>query len=134
VAASLLVAVGFSLLAAQPNLILFGTVGFFAGSVIAPLFASSDNVIQRSVKKDQLTEGLAWLRIGIGIGVGAGAWLAGGLIEKTGASAGLALAGGSAVLVAVAALATIPWLRSVRGADADAVDFEIEAPPVPPSF
>lgn len=134
VAASLLVAAGFSLLAAQPNLILFGTVGFFAGSVIAPLFASSDNVIQRSVKKHQLTEGLAWLRIGIGIGVGAGAWLAGALIEKTGARAGLALAGGSAALVAVAAVATIPWLRSVRGADTEAVDLEIEVPPVPPSF
>jgi predicted MFS family arabinose efflux permease len=136
VVVSLLVAAGFSLLAAQPNLVLFGAVGFFAGSVIAPLLASSDNVIQRSVKKDQLMEGLAWLRIGIGIGVGAGAWLAGALIEKTGARAGLALAGGSAVLVAVAALATIPWLRTVRGADADAdgIDLEIEAPPVPPSF
>jgi hypothetical protein len=34
----------------------------------------------------------------------------------------------------VAAVATIPWLRSVRGADADAADLEIEVPPVPPSF
>ena len=134
VAVSFLVAAGFSLLSVQPNLILFGAVGFFAGSVIAPLLASSDNVIQRSVKKGQLMEGLAWLRIGIGIGVGAGAWLAGGLIEKTGARAGLALAGWSAVLVAVAAVATIPWLRTVRGADASAAEVEIEAPPVPPSF
>lgn len=135
VVASLLVAAGFSLLAVQPNLILFGAVGLFAGSVIAPLLASSDNVIQRSVKKHQLMEGLAWLRIGIGIGVGAGAWLAGGLIQETGARAGLALAGGSAALVAVAALVTIPWLRSVRGAESDVAEDEpVGAPALPPSF
>lgn len=134
VVASLVVAVGFSLLSVQPNLLLFGLVGFFAGAAIAPLLASSDNAIQRSVKKHQLLEGLAWLRIGIGIGVGFGAWLAGALIEKSGARAGLALAGGAALLVAVTALATIPWLRSVRGAAADAVILDIEAPPIPPSF
>jgi len=134
VAVSFLVALGFSLLSIQPNLILFGAVGFFAGSAIAPLLASSDNVIQRSVRKDQLMEGLAWLRIGIGIGVGAGAWLAGGLVQTTGARAGLSLAGAAAVLVAVAAVVTIPWLRAVRVADADVVELEIEVPPVPPSF
>jgi hypothetical protein len=134
VAISILVAGGFSLLALQPNLVLFSIVGFFAGATIAPLFASSDNVIQRSVKKHQLMEGLAWLRIGIGIGVGAGVWMAGALIEARGARAGLMLAGGSALLVAVAAVATIPWLRSVRGHDAGPVDAAIDAPPVPPNF
>jgi predicted MFS family arabinose efflux permease len=134
VTVSLFVAAGFSLLAAQPNLISFSAVGFFAGASIAPLLASSDNVIQRSVKKHQLMEGLAWLRIGIGIGVGAGAWLAGALIETRGARAGLALAGGSALLVAVTALATIPWLRSVRGREEAPVDAAIDAPPVPPNF
>jgi hypothetical protein len=131
---SLLVAAGFSLLAIQPNLVLFSVVGFFAGAAIAPLLASSDNVIQRSVKKHQLMEGLAWLRIGIGIGVGVGAWFAGALVEQNGARAGLMLAGGSALLVAVAAIATVPWLRTVRGQDAGPVDAAIDAPPVPPSF
>ncbi len=134
VAVSLVVAAGFSLLAVQPNLVLFSVVGFFAGTAIAPLLASSDNVIQRSVKKHQLMEGLAWLRIGIGVGVGAGAWLAGALIETRGARSGLTLAGGSALLVAVSALATIPWLRSVRGHDEGPVDAAIDAPPVPPNF
>ncbi len=134
VVVSVLVAVGFSLLAVQPNLVLFSAVGFFAGATIAPLLASSDNVIQRSVKKHQLMEGLAWLRIGIGIGVGAGAWLAGALIEAKSARAGLTLAGGAALLVAVTALATIPWLRFVRGQDAGPIDATIDAPPVPPLF
>jgi hypothetical protein len=134
VAVSVLVAAGFSLLAVQSNLVLFSLVGFVAGGTIAPLLASSDNVIQRSVKKHQLMEGLAWLRIGIGIGVSAGMWMAGALIETQGARAGLALAGGSALLVAVAALATSPWLRSVRGHEEAPVDAAIDAPPVPPNF
>lgn len=115
VGASVLVALGFTVMALQPTLVLFAIVGFFAGAVIAPLLAGTDTTIQRAVRGDQLTEGLAWLRIGIGIGVAAGAWAAGVLIETQSARAALALAAVAAALVAVAALSTIPWLRAVRG-------------------
>ncbi len=109
---STLVAVGFSTMTSMPNLVLFSVVGFFAGAVIAPTITSTDNIIQRAVKSDQLTEGMAWLRIGIGTGVAAGAWAAGYLIESTNARAGLTLAGGAAILVAVVAFAIFPILRT----------------------
>ncbi len=132
--ASCCVAVGFAILAVQPNLVLFSLVGFFAGSAIAPLIASSDNAIQRSVHKSQLMEGLAWLRIGVGIGIAVGAWLAGALIESAGPRAGLAVSGGAAVLVAVCAIATTPWLRSIREGTNHPVDAAVDSPPLAPNL
>jgi len=72
-------------------------------------------VVQRVVARDQITEGMAWVRIGIGIGVAAGAWGAGFLIQNQGARYGLLLAGAAAVLAFVTALATIPLLK--KGTD-----------------
>ncbi len=133
VAGSLLAAIGFWAMALMPNLGLFSLCGFFAGATIAPLIAGSDNAIQRSVKKAELVEGLAWLRIGIGIGVAIGAWLAGALIERSGAQGGLALTGLSAVFVAVAALAVSPWLGHRLGKRARPVDIHVESPPAQPA-
>lgn len=111
VTASCLAALGFAIVVLMPNVYAFAAFGFFAGSTVAPIFASSDNAVQRSVRRDQLTEGMAWIRIGIGIGVAIGAWIAGHLIESDGARAGLYASGAAALAVAVVALAAIPWLR-----------------------
>ena len=75
--------------------------------------AGIDNVVQRTVAPAQLTEGMAWLRIGLGIGVAVGAWSAGATIDAGGARDGLYLTaiGGALVLVA-SALAWRP-LRQV---------------------
>lgn len=129
---AMLAAIGFGAMSFMPTLWLFSFVGFFAGATIAPLIASSDNVIQRSVKKDQLTEGLAWLRIGIGIGVAIGAWLAGALIERDGARGGLVVAAGAAAIVAITAIAVSPWLKDRHGEATTDVDSFCEHPPVQP--
>ncbi|MBN2176347.1 MAG: MFS transporter [Demequinaceae bacterium] len=134
VAGSLLAAIGFWAMALMPNLGLFALCGFFAGATIAPIIASSDNAIQRSVKKAQLTEGLAWLRIGIGIGVAIGAWVAGALIERSGAHGGLAFTGVAAVFVAIAALAVSPWLGHRLGKRTPPADVYVEPPPAQPAI
>ncbi len=134
VMASYVIAIGFSLLSFQNTLVTLAVVGFFAGCVIAPLFATADATIQQSVRQDQLTEGLAWSRIGIGVGVGVGAWLGGALIDGTGARAGLHFSGGAAILVALTATATIPWLRAVRHRRVRVDEVFVEGPHVPPSI
>ena len=110
-----LLAVGFLSLGVAPNLLVFTVIGFFAGATIAPTMTNVDSVVQRVVARDQITEGMAWVRIGIGIGVAAGAWGAGFLIQNQGARYGLLLAGAAAVLAFVTALATIPLLK--KGTD-----------------
>jgi MFS family permease len=129
---SVLAATGFGVMSFMPNLGLFAACGFVAGATIAPLIASSDNAIQRAVKKEHLTEGLAWLRIGIGIGVAIGAWLAGIFIERSGARGGLTLAGVSAAIVALSAFLVAPWLghRIIRRVPR--LDVYVEPPPVQP--
>ena len=106
-----LLAIGFASLSFAPNLLIFSVIGFFAGATVAPTITNSDTVVQRTVARDQITEGMAWLRIGIGIGVAAGAWGAGFLIQEYGARQGLWLAGGAAILTFLIALATMPLLK-----------------------
>jgi MFS family permease len=138
-----LVGVGFVALGFAPNLLIFSVIGFFAGATIAPTMTNIDSVVQRVVKSDQITEGMAWVRIGIGIGVAFGAWAAGWLIQNEGARYGLAVAAASAVLVFVLAVATVPLLK--RGTDREgegdgdaetprdpASALLVENPPVPP--
>lgn len=108
-------AAGFVALSTAPNLITFAVIGFFAGATIAPTITNSDTVVQRVVERGQITEGLAWLRIGIGIGVAIGAWAAGYLIEQEGARWGLYFAAASGVLTFLFAMAVIPLLK--RGTD-----------------
>jgi len=132
VAGAVAAAVGFCAMALMPNLVLFGLVGFLAGTTLAPLIASCDNVVQRSVKKHHLTEGLAWFRIGIGIGVAIGAWVAGILIEKSGSSGGLSVAAVAAVLVAVTAIMVSPLLGHRFRLRSRRVDVYVEHPPVQP--
>lgn len=120
---------GFVALSASPNLIAFGIIGFFAGATIAPTMTNTDTVIQRVVERGQITEGLAWLRIGIGIGVAVGAWAAGWLIENEGSRAGLLFAAGAAVLTLLIAVAVIPLLK--RGTDREG-ESSIEKEPLAP--
>ena len=105
------VALGFAALAFSPNLIVFAVIGFVAGATIAPTMTNVDNVVQRVVARDQITEGMAWVRIGLGIGVAIGAWAAGYLLDHNGSRWGLGLAACAGVLTLAIAVATIPWLK-----------------------
>lgn len=111
VIASILLAVGFVALANMPNLWLYAGIGFVAGLAIAPSITSMDSVAQRVVKQSQLTEGMAWLRIGLGAGVALGSWVSGRVIDQAGHAAGLQVMAWSALGVAVFAIAGSPWVR-----------------------
>ena len=110
-----LLAVGFGLLGIAPNLLIFSVIGFFAGATVAPTITNVDSVVQRTVARDQITEGMAWVRIGIGIGVAGGALAAGILIQEYGARHGLWFAAGAAILTFLIALATVPLLKRGTG-------------------
>ena len=103
--------ISFVVMSFMPTLWLYAIVGFLAGMTIAPTITSQDSVVQRLVKQSQLIEGMAWLRVGVGVGVAFGSWLAGRLIDTSGHRAGLWLVAGSAIGVAVLALAGGWWVR-----------------------
>lgn len=104
-------ALGYVALSTAPNLIVFAGLGFLAGVTIAPTMTNIDTVVQRVVRRDQITEGMAWVRIGMGIGVAAGSWLAGIALDRADARTGLAVAAAAGVLTLITAVATIAWLR-----------------------
>jgi len=139
-------AVGFTALAFSPNLLVFAVVGFLAGLAIAPTLTNADTVVQRVVKRDQITEGMSWLRIGMGVGVAIGAWAAGYLVDERGAHAGLWMSAGAAIAMVGIALATAAVIR--RGTERPGVrdtqdvhppsqrdpDEWVEQPPVSPNI
>ena len=108
---SLLLGVGFVVLANMPNLWLYAGVGFVVGMTIAPSITTQDSIAQRVVRQSQLTEGMAWLRIGLGAGVAFGGWMSGRLIDQFGHGAGLQVMGWSAAAVAVFAVVGVPFVR-----------------------
>ncbi len=136
-------AVGFSALTLSTGMVMFAVIGFVAGAAIAPTLTNTDTIVQRVVKRPQITEGMSWLRIGMGVGVAFGAWVAGYLVDNVGAQAGLYLAAGSAAaMVGIAVLAS-PVIR--RGTDRPgAPDAHspalkdpgewVEQPPIPPNL
>ncbi|WP_082092326.1 MFS transporter [Demequina pelophila] len=137
-------ALGFGALSLSGNLLVFAVLGFVAGIAIAPTITNADTVVQRVVRRDQITEGMAWLRIGLGIGVSAGAWGAGHLIETSGAQTGLHLAAGAGLLTFVIALAMVGTIRrgtrrpgaesiEAHGPAAREADDFVEQPPTPPN-
>lgn len=124
---SLAVAVGFSAISVSPNLWVFAVIGFFAGATIAPTITNVDTVVQRVVQRGQITEGMAWLRIGMGVGVAAGAWIAGYLVDTAGARSGLFVAAGAGIVMLGIALLTAPLLK--QGTDRPDAASEEDAPP-----
>ncbi|MDN4472294.1 MFS transporter [Demequina zhanjiangensis] len=139
VAVAVLFATGFALLGQMPSLGAYAAIGFFAGATVAPLLASADTVVQRVVSQEQLTEGMAWVRIGMGAGVALGAWVAGRGIDASGHTAGMTVTAWAAASVAVLALATAWWIRRdtlparpVPIEEETPPEEYVDGPPVPP--
>ena len=143
---TLALAIGMTAVAFSPNLLVFAIIGFLAGTAIAPTLTNADTVVQRVVKRDQITEGMSWLRIGMGVGVAVGAWVAGWLVDHIGAHAGLFTGAGAAVAMFGIAVVAAPVIR--RGTERPEVrdqddvhppslrdpDEWVEQPPVSPNI
>lgn len=136
-------AIGFSLLTLSTGMVMFALIGFVAGAAIAPTLTNADTIVQRVVKRDQITEGMSWLRIGMGVGVAFGAWIAGYLVDNVGAHAGLYLSAGAATAMVGIALLASPVIE--RGTDRPGLpdahspalkdaDEWVEQPPIPPNL
>lgn len=117
VACTAIMAIGFTALAASPNVAVFAILGFIAGATIAPTITNVDTVVQRVVDRSQITEGMAWVRIGMGVGVAVGAWVAGIFIDDQGARSGLVITAICAGLTLAFASVMIPLLKRAGGRD-----------------
>lgn len=111
VGGTILLAAGFALLATANSMLTFAIFAFIAGAFIAPTITNADTVVQRVVARDQITEGMAWVRIGMGIGVALGGWIAGYLIDESGAKAGMVAAAASALLTFGITVMVIPLVK-----------------------
>ena len=120
--------VGMIALSFSVNMLMLAVVGFFAGIAIAPTLTNCDTVVQRVVNRDQITEGMGWLRIGQGVGVSVGAWVGGYLVDQNDAQSGLMLSAGAAIVMLGIALITAPIIRRGTERPGPAVD-EPDAPP-----
>lgn len=116
---TVLLAIAIGALALAPNLWWMGAIAIVAGTTLAPNLTNADSIVQRVVKPDQITEGMAWLRIGMGVGVAAGGWVAGALIDAMGARAGLLTSASGGLLVVIAAFSAISVVRTVPEEPAD---------------
>jgi hypothetical protein len=79
-----------------------------AGSMIAPILASSYAMVDRAAPAGTVTEAFTWLATATAIGTAAGAAGAGALAEHAGPASGFVLAGGAGLAAAVTALTRIP--------------------------
>lgn len=119
IATSAALAIGMFTVALMPNLVLFAIAGLFAGLAIGPSLTTQNSVVQRIVPQSQLTEGLAWIGIGMGAGVAAGGWLAGRLIDSDGPSGGQVVLAAAAIAIAtVTMLGYLPVRRDLERVEA----------------
>ncbi|MDE0572034.1 MFS transporter [Demequina sp. B12] len=140
-----MLAIGMTVLTFSVNLVMLAVIGFLAGIAIAPTITNCDTAVQRVVKRDQITEGMGWLRIGQGVGVSFGAWAGGYLVDHLDAQAGLFLAAGAAIAMMGIAVLTAPVVRKgterpgiAAGDDAEppsmhGADDWVDTPPIAPN-
>ena len=110
-------AVGVSLFFVVDSLVTLAIVMFVTGFSIAPTLINGNGLVQATVPREQLTEGLTWVGTALGFGISIGSSLAGALIDERGSHGGFLVVVGSAV---AAVLATLASLRVLRAASATA--------------
>ena len=69
-----------------PGLTSVTAVLFVAGFAIAPTLIATISLVEQTVPRSRLTEGIAWISTGIAAGVAPGAAISGQVIDDAGAS------------------------------------------------
>lgn len=89
----------------RPGLVALGFLVLLAGLAVSPVLITGFSLVEVLVLPSQITEGLSWAISSIGLGVAASAAGTGWLVDRAGPQAGFLVTMGSAVLVAIVALA-----------------------------
>lgn len=89
----------------RPTLLALGLLVLLAGLAVSPVLITGFSLVEALVLPTQITEGLSWAISAIGLGVAASAAGTGWLIDRANPQAGFLVTLGSAVLVAVVAVA-----------------------------
>lgn len=93
------------LLWVAPNVPVLAGCALLVGLGVAPALITASELVERTVDRSVLTEGLAWLVTGLNFGYGAGSAIVGQVADAHGARTGFLVAVAAGVLVAVSALA-----------------------------
>lgn len=93
------------LLWVAPNVPVLAGCALLVGLGVAPALITASELVERTVDRSVLTEGLAWLVTGLNFGYGAGSAVVGQVADAHGARTGFLVAVAAGVLVAVSALA-----------------------------
>lgn len=91
-----------------PNVPILAACAFVVGLGIAPTLITAAELIERTVDRPVLTEGLAWLITGLNLGYGAGSAVVGQVADAHGARTGFLVAVAAGLLVALSA-AVLHW-------------------------
>lgn len=101
-------AVGASTFLLAPNLWVLVVLYLLVGFGTAPTITSGNNIVQASVPRAQLTEGLAWISTSLNIGVSLGSLVGGRALDAAGSP------GGFTLTAAVAWAAVVVFFVSYR--------------------
>lgn len=93
------------LLWVAPNVPVLAGCALVMGLGVAPALITASELVERTVDRSVLTEGLAWLVTGLNLGYGAGSAIVGQIADAHGARAGFLVAIAAGLLVAVSAVA-----------------------------
>lgn len=109
------IALGASTFVLAPNLGVLAALYVLVGLGTAPTIAAGNNIVQATVARSQLTEGLTWISTSLNIGVSLGSMLGGDVLDAGGSAGGFLFTAGMAWLAVVAIAVGLPALRSTRG-------------------
>ncbi|MGH9270926.1 MAG: MFS transporter, partial [Ilumatobacteraceae bacterium] len=87
-----------------PGIASVTVVLFAAGFAISPTLIATVSLVEQTVPRTRLTEGISWVSTGIGAGVAPGAAISGQVIDASGASVAYLVPVASGILAVVAAL------------------------------
>jgi MFS family permease len=88
-----------------PNVPVLAGCAFVVGLGVAPTLITATELVERTVDRVVLTEGLAWLVTGLNLGYGAGSAVVGQVADAQGARTGFLVAVAAGLLVALSAAA-----------------------------
>lgn len=104
-------AVGVSLFFFTTQLWMLAVVMVVVGGAIAPTLITGNALVQVTVPRERLTEGLTWVGTALGIGVAAGSAVAGPLIDTHGSHAGYLVCLGAGLVMATLTLVSVLYRR-----------------------